>query len=75
MNFLLWNVRGASRANFFSSLKTIITVNKAEVCVVMELRVSGSKALGVAKKVGFNNVHFEEARGFSGVFGFSDQIQ
>lgn len=66
MKCLIWNVRGAARANFFSSIKIVIAINKVEICILTEPRISGDKALKIAKKVGFNSVHFEEARGFLG---------
>lgn len=66
LNCLLWNVRGVARTNFVSSIKILVHKNKMDICVITEPRISRSKALSIARKVGFNNAHFEESRAFLG---------
>lgn len=66
MKCLLWNVRGAGKVKVTSSIRILIALHSIDVCVILEPRISGSKAISTAKKLGFQNFHLEEASGFSG---------
>lgn len=60
------NIRGADRACFTSSINTLVSCNSVDICILFEPRISGDKAISIARKLGFTNYHLEEAKGFSG---------
>lgn len=66
MKCIFWNVRGAGRNCFTSSIKTIVANYGVDVCVILEPRISGDRAISVARTMGFQNCHIEEADGFAG---------
>ncbi|KAJ6319273.1 hypothetical protein OIU78_014820 [Salix suchowensis] len=61
-----WNVRGAGKVKCASTIKDFKKVYAINVFVVLEPRISGSKALNVATNLGFSHYHIVDATGFSG---------
>lgn len=66
MKILSWNVRGAARTSFISSIRYLIDVYKVDICLVLEPRTSGTKAKRIVNRMGFNKFYLEDARGFAG---------
>lgn len=59
-------MRGTARTGFLSTVKNFIAMNKVDLCIILEPRVSGDKAIQITEKISFSNVYIEEARGFAG---------
>ncbi|KAI9074704.1 hypothetical protein K1719_043358 [Acacia pycnantha] len=66
MSIITWNCQGASNKKFPSLFKSIVSMYKAEIFVLVEPRISGTNADNVIKKLGFLHSHRVEASGFSG---------
>ena len=63
---MYWNVQEAASTIFRRSFKTIVKNYNPFLVVLMEPRISGSKADEFIKKIGFDNSHRVEVVGFSG---------
>lgn len=64
MKCLIWNVRGAGRACFTSSIKTLVSNHCVDIGLILEPSLSCDRAIKVAWKLCFKNIHLEEAQGF-----------
>ncbi|KAJ6418599.1 hypothetical protein OIU84_001878 [Salix udensis] len=65
-DFATWNVRGAGKVKCASTIKDFKKVYAIDVFVVLEPRISGSKALNVTTNLGFSHYHIVDAIGYSG---------
>ncbi|KAJ6340000.1 hypothetical protein OIU77_007863 [Salix suchowensis] len=65
MIVVTWNVRGASKVKWASTIKDFKKIYAIDVFAVLEPRISGSKALNVATNLGFSHYHIVDAIGFS----------
>lgn len=66
MSALVWNVRGANKKGLIAHVRSITSQNNIGFCAIFEPRISGKKAVLVAKKMGFSGLRHEHAVGFSG---------
>ncbi|XP_021833608.1 uncharacterized protein LOC110773399 [Prunus avium] len=66
MIIVTWNVRGAGKDKCASTIKDLKKAYAIDVFAVLEPRISGSRALNVAKNLGFSHYHIVDAIGFSG---------
>lgn len=66
MKTMIWNVHGTVRSLFKSSVKTLVADNQVDICVILELHISGTKSVKTANRWGFSKVHTEEGSRFSG---------
>ena len=66
MSIITWNCQGALDKKFPSVFKTLVANYKPEIFVLVEPRISGSKADKVIQKLRFSHSHRVEAHGFSG---------
>ncbi|XP_061376067.1 uncharacterized protein LOC133318127 [Gastrolobium bilobum] len=57
---------GAGKKGFSALIKDMVFQNKIQVLVLLETRISGSKADRVVRSLGFDNFFIREAVGFSG---------
>ncbi|XP_052287360.1 uncharacterized protein LOC127898893 [Citrus sinensis] len=63
---MFWNAQGAASPSFRRSFSAVVTNYKPIMVVLMEPRISGSKADNFIKNSGFEKSHRVEAEGFSG---------
>ncbi|KAJ4832557.1 hypothetical protein Tsubulata_000126 [Turnera subulata] len=63
---ITWNVQGAGKDEFSRTFKEVCRVNKSEVVVIVEPRLSGIRASRIIRRLNFSHSHRIEARGFSG---------
>ncbi|XP_028783726.1 uncharacterized protein LOC114739817 [Neltuma alba] len=61
-----WNCRGAGNRCFPYTVKDIVYKLQIDVLCLMETRISGTRAEGVIRKLGFSNWIRLEASGFAG---------
>ncbi|CAL2238143.1 unnamed protein product [Prunus armeniaca] len=66
MILVSWNVRGAGKVECASTIRDLKKAYGIDVFVVLELRIGGSRALSVAKSLGFSHYHIVDPIGFSG---------
>lgn len=66
IKIMMWNVQGAAKPAFMSTLKEIIRINKPNVLGLVETHVSGDKAQQICNRIGFSGQVRVEAQGFSG---------
>lgn len=65
INICSWNCRGAGSHTFPRLIKEIRRSYVVHVLIIIEPRVSGSRANNIVSKLGFNKCHRIEAEGFS----------
>ena len=63
---MFWNAQGAASPSFRRSFSTVVNNSKPVMVVLMEPRISGSKADNFIKNSGFDKSRRVEAEGFSG---------
>ncbi|KAJ4842416.1 hypothetical protein Tsubulata_039883 [Turnera subulata] len=63
---MVWNCRGAGSSEFMATVKEYVSVNKPQVLILVEPRISGRTADRVVRRIGFSHSHRVEAIGFSG---------
>lgn len=66
VKIMMWNVEGAAKPVFMSTLKEIIRINKPNVMGLVETHISGEKAQRICNHIGFSGQVRVEAQGFSG---------
>src|ERR1044072_1721528 len=66
MNFLSWNIRGAAAKGVPLLIKDLVSRHNISCMALFETKVSGSRALSIVNKLGFDGYHVEDAVGFSG---------
>ncbi|GMJ02216.1 hypothetical protein HRI_003890800 [Hibiscus trionum] len=68
MNFkcICWNVQGCVNPKFISAAKEYLRDVRPDIVILMEPKISGSKADTVILKLGLPNSHRVEAKGFAG---------
>lgn len=69
MNLLLWNARGAGNKGFMNSVRDLIRHHKVDLLVILEPRISGSKADIVISHLGIVIMLKLMPRAFLGAFG------
>ena len=65
INIILWNVKGASSRVLLGIIKDFKRMYQCDMVVLLEPRISGSKAAKVIKSLGFGSSSVVEAAGFS----------
>ncbi|XP_008231741.1 PREDICTED: uncharacterized protein LOC103330914 [Prunus mume] len=66
MIIVSWNVRGVGKVECASTIRDLKKAYGIDVFAVLELRIGGSRALSVAKSLGFSHYHIVDPIGFSG---------
>lgn len=66
MPIISWNYQGAGNNRFCIMFKELVKSHHPMICIILEPRISGTKADSVVNKLGFNKNFREEARGFAG---------
>lgn len=66
MIIVSWNVRGAGKTECACTIKDLKKIYAIDVLAVLEPRIGGSRALNIAKSLGFSCYHIVDATGFSG---------
>lgn len=66
MKILVWNCRGAGTTSFGRTLLNMARRLRPAIAVIMETRISGTRANEVSSSFGFNNVYHSDASCFSG---------
>lgn len=66
MNFLAWNIRGASCRNLPRLIKDLEACYRFHFLALFETRVSGNKVDAIIKRLGFDEWFKVDAVGFSG---------
>ena len=66
MNFLSWNIRGAAAKGVPLLIKDLVSRHNISCMALFQTRFSGSRALSIVNKLGFDGFHVEDAVGFSG---------
>jgi len=77
-NLFCWNCCGAGHKSFLTSFKSYVNVVKFSLAVIIEPKISGSKAARVVDGMGFDSSFRVDARGFKGgiwVVWDSNQIE
>lgn len=70
ISIFAWNCQGAASPRFVRSLKSLLHDHRPDLLVLSEPRVSGAKADGVIRKIGYRNSLRVESHGFSGGIWF-----
>ena len=66
MKLLMWNVRGAGSSAFRDHLLQHINTHKPGIVLVVETRLSGSRAVEVCESLPFTNFRIQDANTFKG---------
>lgn len=66
MSIFIWNCQGAGSPAFLSAFRFLLDKHKPNLVVLLEPRISGSKANSFIRKSRISNSHRVEANGFSG---------
>ena len=66
MNAMLWNVRGTGARSFPTLIKDLTNFHKLDFIALFETRCGGDKAVRIASRLGFNNMHLVDAEGYKG---------
>nr|POE77222.1 receptor like protein 30 [Quercus suber] len=66
MKILVWNCKGAGSTSFRQNFLDMTRRLRPTIAVIMETRISGTRAEEVSSSLGFNNVCRSDASGFSG---------
>lgn len=66
MIVLLWNCRGAGSADFLRHMKDLVRSQKPSIMVVVEPKISGTRAQRVIRQLGFSNFHISDPIGYAG---------
>ena len=61
----IWNCQGANGSKFVRTMRCFVDEYKAKILVLLEPRISGSKADRVIRMLGFDRSHRVEAKSFS----------
>ncbi|KAK7859977.1 hypothetical protein CFP56_000461 [Quercus suber] len=66
MKILVWNCRGAGSTSFHRNFLDMTRRLRPAIAIIMETRISGTKAEEVSSSLSFNNVCRSDASSFSG---------
>ena len=66
MKILVWNWRGDGNANFYRNFFDIICNHRPSIAVILETCILGDRANAASLNLGFDNVCYSNANGFSG---------
>ncbi|XP_021823964.1 uncharacterized protein LOC110765197 [Prunus avium] len=66
MDLVCWNVRGAACTSFRNNVVELIRTHHLDLLFICEPRISGKKALDMAKSLGFSSYEIVDPVGFSG---------
>lgn len=73
MRIIYWNCRGAASKKFYRHVYELINMYRPDV--VLETRVSSTRAQKVMNLGRFDNFSAAEARGFLGVYGLFGSLR
>ena len=74
INFLIWNCRGAGKCQFARLIKDLRYNHRFSILVLLETRVSGTRADKIFEKMGFDGVFRVDPNGFArGIWIFWDK--
>ncbi|CAN1846263.1 Transposon TX1 uncharacterized 149 kDa protein [Linum perenne] len=66
IKLISWNCRGAGHRDFAASFKFIVGQNSPNIFFVFETRISGDRAIQVARSLGFDSYFIVDAVGYVG---------
>ncbi|KAL8140429.1 LOW QUALITY PROTEIN: hypothetical protein V2J09_006450 [Rumex salicifolius] len=66
MSIILWNVRGAGKPSFASSLKYLMRAHKVDFVAIFETQVSGSRARHICSSLNLGASHVVDSVGRAG---------